>query len=337
MSQSVLNRAAAAALSLFVLSSSSSATAGEVRESFIAEGVTAKIGGYRPIRAEMDQDESIVSKMPEGLESPKFGYLEFGENKWAFILSEPEEGEAKLWIDSNGDGDLTNDPETDWKPREQGELTTYSGGGKIELNKEKTGAIRAYRFDPSDKRRASLANTLMYYGDFGSEYAFDLDGKEYTTFVAGSLSSSGRLPIDRDGNKRISSRLENVTIGTPFNFTGTSYVFSVDAGKLKLEEASDPVDMTPLPPDVSVGKQALTFEAKTIDDAEIQFPSSFAGKIVMLDFWATWCGPCIGEVPHMKEAYTQWHDQGFEILGVSFDNEDEMERVQKFLEDKEIS
>jgi thiol-disulfide isomerase/thioredoxin len=47
--------------------------------------------------------------------------------------------------------------------------------------------------------------------------------------------------------------------------------------------------------------------------------SEFKGKVVMIDWWATWCGPCVAELPHVKEIYKKYKDQGFEIIGVSLD------------------
>ena len=59
-----------------------------------------------------------------------------------------------------------------------------------------------------------------------------------------------------------------------------------------------------------------------LDGSELDW-ESYRGKVVLVDFWATWCGPCRQEVPNVLRLYEQYHDQGFEVLGVSLDDEKE--------------
>jgi thiol-disulfide isomerase/thioredoxin len=62
----------------------------------------------------------------------------------------------------------------------------------------------------------------------------------------------------------------------------------------------------------------LTFTA--VDGTAVDL-NDLRGKVVLLDFWATWCGPCRGEVPNVVAAYNKYHAQGFEVVGVSLDQD----------------
>jgi len=82
---------------------------------------------------------------------------------------------------------------------------------------------------------------------------------------------------------------------------------------------------------IGIGKKAPNFTQNDPDGNPISL-SDFQGKYLLIDFWASWCGPCRQENPNLVKAYAVYKDKGFEILGVSLDNKDGKEAWLKAIE-----
>lgn len=76
----------------------------------------------------------------------------------------------------------------------------------------------------------------------------------------------------------------------------------------------------------------LSFTA--LDGSKVDL-AKLRGKVVLVDFWATWCPPCVEEVPELVETYEKFHDKGFEIVGISLDKD--KSALEKFLKENKMT
>ena len=69
-------------------------------------------------------------------------------------------------------------------------------------------------------------------------------------------------------------------------------------------------------------------------DGEAFHWAAYRGKVVLVDFWATWCPQCIAELPNVRRHYDEYHERGFEVVGISLDRDPT--RLAKFVEEREM-
>ena len=102
----------------------------------------------------------------------------------------------------------------------------------------------------------------------------------------------------------------------------TDYPASKIAGKVDdmLSQISKQAEAKKIQSALAPGAEFPDFSVKSLTGQPLSV-ASLKGKVVLIDFWATWCPPCRAELPNVIATYKQYHDQGFEIIGVSLDSD----------------
>ena len=87
---------------------------------------------------------------------------------------------------------------------------------------------------------------------------------------------------------------------------------------------------------VEEGEKAPDFSLLNLSQEKVRL-SDYQGKVIILDFWATRCPPCVKEIPHFVELQREWADKGVQIIGTSLDRQGELNMLKAFVKEYEIN
>ena len=107
-------------------------------------------------------------------------------------------------------------------------------------------------------------------------------------------------------------------------------VFDAERYNLVREDARFIQLLEEIMDDVAIDSPARDFQAHLLGGGDLSL-SSLRGKVVLVDFWATWCPPCLKEMPNLVSIYENQHDKGFEIISICLDEGEDIDRARDFI------
>ena len=344
------------------------AMADEVRLEWMPQGFFGKTRYYMPKGVKLlGEKPSQILKAPEGLVNPQYALLETGPKSQrlllGLILDQRSPKEAKMWVDANGDGDLTNDPAVNWESSTRAtgasDITSWHGEAKV-LVKYPDAAFEMGLFFYRNANTKG-PGPIMCRRDYGRFGKISLEGRELTTYLSDDSTTGeftmehSKLCIDVNADTYIDPKTELFPLTKPLLLHGLVYEvkeLSPDGSRFEfIRSAKTPEQMRlgenrlaaarmaeqRKEQESDIGKPAPSFEAKTVEGRKVRFPDDYKGKLVLLDFWATWCGPCMHELPEVTRVHEDFAAFDFTVLGISLDHDEDVGELPEFLKSKKMS
>lgn len=205
-------------------------------------------------------------------------------------------------------------------PSLQGAETNAPSAIATEL-KEIVTAIQA-KLKDGKKTEADLAENLKQFDTLLAKHA-----AEKTDDVAQALYMKAMLYLQVLDNP---AKAEELVQQLKNDFADTR--LGKNADKL-LESIKKQGESAKIRSSLVPGAKFPDFEEKDLDGKPLSI-AGYKGKIVLVDFWATWCGPCVRELPNVLKAYENYHSKGFEIIGISLDQDET--KLKDFIKEKNM-